>query len=472
MSNLLPTIGLEVHAQVKSRSKIFCRCAVEFSNKPNINVCPVCMGFPGAMPSLNSEVVKQAVRAGLALNCEINIVSGFARKNYYYPDLPKGYQITQFKKPIAERGYIILSNKKRIRIRRLHIEEDTGKMIHDQDEDTLIDFNRAGVPLIEIVTEPDFESAEEAVDYMTRIREILRYTGVSDANMERGELRGEPNISVRKTSDSPLGTKTEIKNLNSLKAIEKGINFEIDRQSKLVAEGFEVASETMLYNDKKQEVYPMRKKESASEYRYFIEPDLPDLVLKEDFVSSMKGTLGELPEVRRERLIKQYSVSRDESWILTSEKTLADFFERSVANTGAGKRIVNFFIREIPALLNEKNVDAEKLLFTPEDLNSLLREIEREAVNLNSAQTILKRMAQTGESSEKIIRDLNLRQTNDEEKVKQLISETLAENQKEVERYRKGEEKLFGVLVGFCMKKAKGSVSPASINKHLKEMLK
>ncbi|MGE3063316.1 MAG: Asp-tRNA(Asn)/Glu-tRNA(Gln) amidotransferase subunit GatB [bacterium] len=472
MNNLIPTIGLEVHAQVKSKSKIFCRCAVEFTERPNTNICPVCMGFPGVMPSINFEVIKQAVRAGLALNCEINLKSGFARKNYFYPDLPKGYQITQFKKPIAERGHILLSNNRRIRIRRLHIEEDTGKMIHDQDEDTLIDFNRAGVPLIEIVTEPDFESADEAVEYMERIREILRYTGVSDANMERGELRGEPNISVRKNREDNLGTKTEIKNLNSLKAIEKGINYEIERQSRIVIGGGEVTSETMLYNEKRQEAVPMRKKESASEYRYFIEPDLPDLVLEEKFVSEMKETIGELPESKRERFMKEYNVSREESETLVSEKSLADFFEKSMKNINQKKRVINFFIREIPALLNENNINTEGLKFTADDLNELFIEIERESVNLNSAQIILDRMSKGGGKCAKIIDELNLRQTNDDEEAKKIIAEIIAENPKEVERYKNGEAKLFGVIVGFCMKKAKGSVSPAVINKLLKEMLK
>ncbi|HAV91711.1 TPA: Asp-tRNA(Asn)/Glu-tRNA(Gln) amidotransferase GatCAB subunit B [candidate division WOR-3 bacterium] len=472
MDNFIPTMGLEVHAQVKSKSKIFCRCATDFSEKPNTNICPICMGFPGVMPSINEEVVKKAVKAGMALNCRINLRSGFARKNYFYPDLPKGYQITQFKVPVAENGFVILSNGKKIRIRRLHIEEDTGKMIHDQNEDTLIDFNRAGVPLIEIVTEPDFESSAEAVEYMNRIREILRYTEVSDANMEMGELRGEPNISVRRNMVDMLGTKTEIKNLNSLKAIEKGIDFEIERQSRLLKEGREVLSETMLYNEKKQEVIPMRKKESASEYRYFIEPDLPDLIIEEAFIESVKKEMPELPEEKRVRFIKQYNVSRIESEILSSEKSLADFFEEAIKNIKQTKRCVNFFIREIPAILNSKSIDSAELKFSASDFNELLREIDSESVNLNSAQIVLSEMSEGRGKAEEIIERMNLKQTNDDFKAMELIKEIIEENPKEVERYKKGEEKLFGVLVGLCMKKAKGSISPAAINKILKEMLK
>jgi len=472
MNNLIPTIGLEVHTQVKSRSKIFCRCSAEPSENPNTNVCPVCMGLPGAMPSLNREIAKQAVKAALALNCTVNPVSGFARKNYFYPDLPKGYQITQFRYPIAERGYMILSSGKRIRIRRLHIEEDTGKMIHDIDEETLVDFNRAGIPLIEIVTEPDFESALEAVEYMTRIREILRYAGVSDANMEKGELRGEPNISVRMSAGDELGTKTEIKNLNSLRSIEKGINYEIERQSRIISEGGRVESQTMLFNEKRQEAVPMRKKESASEYRYFIEPDLPDLNLSADFIEEARSEIKELPEERRARLMKEHGVTREESEIITSDKKLADLFENSIGGISNRKRIVNFFIREIPALLNERNLEPDRLPFGANELKELFIEIDSEGVNLNAAQTVLKEMAEGGKRAGDIIEELNLRQTNDDSKAKDIVREALAENAKEVERYKNGEEKLFGVLVGFCMKKARGSVSPAVINRLLKEMLK
>jgi len=472
MDNFIHTIGIEVHAQVKSRSKIFCRCSTGLSNEPNTNICPVCMGFPGTMPSLNVEVVKQAVKAGIALNCKINLESGFARKNYFYPDLPKGYQITQFKLPIAENGFIILSNSKKIRIRRLHIEEDTGKMIHDQNEETLIDFNRAGVPLIEIVTEPDFESSNEAVEYMNRIREILRYTGVSNANFEMGELRGEPNISIRKSRESSLGTKTEIKNLNSLKAMERGIEFEIERQTRILKEGHKVISETMLYNEKKHEVLPMRKKESVSEYRYFIEPDLPNLVIKENFVDELKKSMIELPEQKRERLISTYKISKNESEILTSEKSLADFFEEAIKDIKQTKRAVNFFIREIPAILNNKNIDISELNFTSSDFNYLLKEIDNESINLNSAQIVISEMIKGKGKPLDIIEKLNLKQTNNEDTAMNIINQVISENPKEVERYKKGEDKLFGVFVGLCMKKAKGSIGPAIINKILKKILK
>jgi aspartyl-tRNA(Asn)/glutamyl-tRNA(Gln) amidotransferase subunit B len=290
--------------------------------------------------------------------------------------------------------------------------------------------------------------------------------------MEMGELRGEPNISVRRNMGDMLGTKTEIKNLNSLKAIEKGIDFEIERQSRLLKEGREVLSETMLYNEKKQEVIPMRKKESASEYRYFIEPDLPDLIIEEAFIESVKKEMPELPEEKRVRFIKQYNVSRIESEILSSEKSLADFFEEAIKNIKQTKRCVNFFIREIPAILNSKSIDSAELKFSASDFNELLREIDSESVNLNSAQIVLSEMSEGRGKAEEIIERMNLKQTNDDFKAMELIKEIIEENPKEVERYKKGEEKLFGVLVGLCMKKAKGSISPAAINKILKEMLK
>ncbi len=470
MNNYKPTIGMEVHVQLNTKTKMFCNCEADFGKEPNTNICPICMGHPGTMPSINEKAIELAVKAALALNCSINLRSGFARKNYFYPDLPKGYQITQFEVPIAENGFIQLDSGKKIRIRRLHVEEDTGKLIHDIDKDTLVDFNRAGVPLIEIVTEPDIENADEAVEYLMKLRRIIRYIGVSNADMEKGQLRCEPNVSISK--DSTLGTKTEIKNLNSFKAVNKGIHAEIVRQTNILDKGEKVISQTLLYNEKKQDVTPMRKKETSSDYRYFNEPDLPDLILEQEFVNTIKETIPELPEEKLERFIKTYSLQREDAKTLISEKDIADIYEESIKNIKNIKKITNFFIKEIPAILNKENISITQMRINAKNFNELFSFIDNEKINLSAAQKVLKQMYLTKKQAGKIIEELGLLQTTNEDEIMDLVKSVLDENPKEVERYKNGEQKLFGFLVGQVMKKSRGKANPKIVNEKLRELLK
>lgn len=471
MDEFIVNIGVETHIQIKTKSKIFCRCSTEFTEQPNKNVCPICMGMPGVMPTLNFDVITLAVKTALALNCEINRVSGFARKNYFYPDLPKGYQITQHEFPIAKSGFMKLKSGKVVKIKRLHIEEDTGKMIHDQDENSLLDFNRAGVPLIEIVTEPDFNSEKEVVEYLESLQRIVRYLDVSTANMEFGELRGEPNISLRKKDDQNLGVKTEIKNLNSFRSIEKGILFEIERQKKILSNGDKVVSVTMLFDEKKQELRPMRKKENVSEYRYFPEPDLPDLILSDQFIENLKKGMIELPSEKLERIQKEYGLNSEEAEIIISDKDFADFFENSVRGIKNIGRITKFFIREIPSILKDKKTVIKNLNFNHRNLNKLFKMIDEEKINLNFAQDILKKMSLTGDDPDIIINSEGDKISLSEKEVEKMVEDVLEENQKEVQRYKNGEEKLFGFLVGQCMKKAKNKANPKLINEILKKCL-
>jgi len=471
MSEYIPTIGMEVHVQLNTKSKMFCSCAVAYDGIPNTRICPICMGHPGTMPTINQRVVEFAIRAGIALNCTINKHSDFARKNYFYPDLPKGYQITQFHIPIAENGYIELDSGKKIHIRRLHIEEDTGKLIHDIDEDTLVDFNRAGVPLIEIVTEPDIENADEAVEYLTKFKQIIRYIEVSNADMEKGQLRCEPNISIRKQGEE-LGIKTEIKNLNSFKAVHRGINAEIKRQKKKLESGERIISETLLYNEKTQDVIPMRQKESIGDYRYFSEPDLPDLIIDDELINRIKLQLPELPKDKYNRFLKNYKLSNESVKILTADKYIADFYEESIKDIENIKKTSNFFIKEIPAILNKNTITIKDIGINALRLNELLKFIESEKINLNTAKKILEEMYKTKENAGKIIERLGLIQTTNEDEIKSIIESVINENPKEVERYKNGEKKLFGFLVGQIMKKSKGKANPKIVNDKLEEILK
>lgn len=471
MDEFIVNIGVETHIQINTKSKIFCKCSTEFTDEPNKNVCPICMGMPGVMPTLNFDVIPLALKTALALNCEINRVSGFARKNYFYPDLPKGYQITQHEFPLAVAGFMKLKSGKVVRIRRLHLEEDTGKMIHDQDENSLLDFNRSGIPLIEIVSEPDFNSEKEVIEYLESLQRIVRYLGVSTANMEFGELRGEPNISLRRKDEKNLGVKTEIKNLNSFKSIEKGIILEIERQKAILSKGEKVVSVTMLFDEKKQELKPMRKKENVSEYRYFPEPDLPDLLLSDEFIENIKREMIELPAEKFERIQKVYGLSEEESEIIVSDKDFADFFEKSVKGVNNVGRVAKFFIREIPSILKEKKIGVKDLSFDDKHLNKLFKMIDEEKINLNFAQDILKKMSLTGDDPDNIIKSEGESISLSENEIEKMVNEVLDENQKEVQRYKNGEEKLFGFLVGQCMKKTKNRANPKLINEILKKFL-
>ncbi|MFO8062045.1 MAG: Asp-tRNA(Asn)/Glu-tRNA(Gln) amidotransferase subunit GatB [bacterium] len=471
MNQYITTIGMEVHLQLNTRSKLFCNCSAQFGDDPNTNICPICMGMPGTMPVINRNAVRKAVKAALALGCSINMKSGFARKNYFYPDLPKGYQITQFKYPIAENGSITLDSGRRIRIRRLHIEEDSGKLIHDIDRDTLVDFNRAGVGLIEIVTEPDIKSSADAVEYLKKLRRIIRYCGVSDANMEKGQMRAEPNISIRQNQSDELGTKTEIKNLNSFKAVSFGIEAEVRRQSAMKKSGKDIISETLLYNEKQQSVQPMRKKETAGDYRYFPEPDLPSLILTDRFAEDIRKGLPEMPQDKKERLSQAYDLKYDIAEILVSDIQLADFFEESMKGISNKKRSINFFVKEIPAILNKEGIDIMQIGFSPQQFNSLLLMIEAKKINLNAAGTVLRRMYDTGKEPRVIVSEMGLEQTSDSSEIEDLIDTVIEKNPGEVKRYRDGERKLFGFFVGQVMRESRGKADPHIVNEILKKKL-
>lgn len=471
MNQYITTIGMEVHLQLNTRSKLFCNCSTQFGDEPNTNICPICMGMPGTMPVINRSAVRKAVKAALALGCSINMESGFARKNYFYPDLPKGYQITQFKYPIAENGSITLDSGRRIRIRRLHIEEDSGKLIHDIDRDTLVDFNRAGVGLIEIVTEPDIENSADAVEYLKKLRRIIRYCGVSDANMEKGQMRAEPNISIRERESDELGTKTEIKNLNSFKAVSFGIEAEVKRQSTMKKSGMDIISETLLYNEKQQSVQAMRKKETAGDYRYFTEPDLPSLILTDQFISDIRKGLPEMPQEKKHRLSQIYDLKDDIAEILVSDSQLADFFEESMKGINNEQRSINFFIKEIPAILNRESIDIMQIGFSPQQFNSLLLMIEAKKINLNAAGTVLRQMYETGKEPRVIVSEMGLEQTSDSSEIEELIDTVIDKNPGEVKRYRNGERKLFGFFVGQVMRESRGKADPHIVNEILKKKL-
>ncbi len=471
MNQYIPTIGIEVHIQVKTYTKLFCRCSTNFGDNPNTHICPICTGMPGIMPSINGEVVNLAIKAALALNCSINEISSFARKNYFYPDLPKGYQITQFKHPIAEKGYIKLKSGKKIRIRRLHIEEDTGKFIHDKGYESLLDLNRSGVPLIEIVTEPDISNANEAIEYLKKLRLIIRYCEVSDANMEKGQLRAEPNISIRKSEKDELGVRTEIKNLNSFKAVFKGINSEIERQSKILDNNDIVVSTTMLFNEREQNVVPMRKKETAGDYRYFPEPDLPNLKVMESKIENVKSEIPELPDNKIERLKETFGLKEKDAEILISTRALADFYENSIKKINNTQKATNFFIKEFLSLLNKYEINTSEVNFNAEYMRELMQSIESGQINLNSAAIVLDTMQRTGKKPNKIVEELGLEQTGNEDEIKEIVMSVINENTEETERYRKGEKKLFGFFVGQVMKKSKGKADPVIVNKMIKEIL-
>lgn len=467
----IQTIGMEVHAQLATKSKLFCTCSAEFGEEPNTNTCPVCMGMPGVLPTLNREAVRLAVKAARALNCTVNEMSGFARKNYFYPDLPKGYQITQYKYPIAENGYIELDSGRRIRIRRLHIEEDTGKMIHEQDNDTLVDFNRSGVGLIEIVTEPDIESSEEAVEYLFKLRQIIRYCRVSHANMEMGQLRCEPNISLREKESDELGIKTEIKNLNSFKSVQKGIEKEAERQAAILDSSGTVISETLLFNEKAQDVMPMRKKETAGDYRYFQEPDLPDLIVSTEYIEEKAKSLPELPAVKHERFMQQYKLRNEDVKTLIAERETADYFEECIIDITDIRKIANFFIKEIPAIMNKENIGIDEMGISPRHMNALFKLIETDRLNLNAAQTVLAEMHLTSADAESVMREKGLEQTGNEEEIEKMADSVIMDNNKEVERYMKGEKQLFGFLVGQIMKESRGRANPKTVNEILRKKL-
>jgi aspartyl-tRNA(Asn)/glutamyl-tRNA(Gln) amidotransferase subunit B len=467
-------IGLEIHAQLLTKTKLFCSCSTEYGDSPNTNVCPVCLGYPGALPVLNREAVRKAVRAAIALNCEIAEVSFFDRKNYFYPDLPKGYQITQFYKPFATNGYLTIEingKKRKIGIERIHIEEDAGKSIHDNNTGkTYIDFNRTGIPLIEIVTKPDIESAEEASEFLKRLRQILIYIGVNDGNLEEGSLRCDANVSIHKPG-TPLGTRVEIKNVNSFKFIQKAINYEIKNQKEIINSGEKIEYETKLFDSKQNKTFTMRTKEEMLDYRYFPEPDLLALEIDKKMVEEIKAELPELPSRRIERFIKEYKLNEKDAASLTVSKHLADFFEDVSTYNKIPIKNSNWILSELLRYIKDIDTGFINPPVNAEMFAAFVKKVNDGEITGLVAKELLPEMIKTGKDIDVLIKQKGVEKIDSDDKIKELISDVLFENQKEVERYKSGEKKLFGFFVGQVMKKTKGRANPQKVNLLLKEIL-
>ncbi len=468
-------IGLEVHAQLLTSSKIFCGCSTKFGNAPNSNTCPICLGHPGVLPVLNKKVVEFTVLMGLATNCTINEKSIFARKNYFYPDLPKGYQISQYEQPICENGFLNIkkevNTEKKIGIKRIHMEEDAGKSIHDQNFDTLVDVNRCGVPLIEIVSEPDMRSGEEAYLYLSKIKQIVQYLGICDGNMEEGSLRCDANISVRLVGEEKLGTKTEVKNMNSFRNVEKAINYEIIRQVEILEEGGKIIQQTLLWNADNNEAVPMRSKEEAHDYRYFPEPDLLPVIVNEEWKSEISKNLPELPEKRKERLITKYNLPEYDAELLTQNRGIADYYERVVDKTSDYKSASNWIMGDVLKSMNEEKIEIENFRIQPENLAELINIINKGIINIKIGKDVFQQMIKEGKKASAIVEEKNLIQITDSSEIENIIDSILEKNSNEVKQYLDGKEKVFGFFVGQVMRESKGKANPKLVNEVLRDKL-
>lgn len=471
-------IGLEIHVQLNTQTKIFCNCSTQFGQTPNTNVCPVCLGLPGVLPVLNKEVLYKAMMAGLALNCEIADYSKFDRKQYFYPDLPKNYQISQYDLPISKKGYVdinINNETKRIGITRVHMEEDAGKLVHSEAPDSkysYVDYNRTGVPLIEIVSEPDISSPEEASTYLNLIRNRLRYVDVSDCNMEEGSLRCDANISIRPKGQKELGTKTEIKNMNSFKAVEKAIHYEIKRQIQAVENKEKIVQETRLWDADKEVTISMRSKEEAHDYRYFPEPDLVPIMVDRKEVEALKRDLPELPDKKAQRYVHEYKLSEYDAQILTSDKRLAQFYEGCIIHHKNYKSLANWIMSELLQYLNKN-----KLLITdlknlkPEHFSKLVKLVDEGSITGKVGKELVLEVIEKGFDPEKITQEKGLRQVSDESEIEKIIDEVINENADAVESFKKGKTTAMGFLVGQVMKKSKGKSNPKIVNKLFEKKL-
>jgi aspartyl-tRNA(Asn)/glutamyl-tRNA(Gln) amidotransferase subunit B len=475
VSDFQPVIGLEVHCQLLTQSKIFCGCSTAFGAEPNRNTCPVCLGMPGVLPVLNQRVVEFAVRTGLALECTIRPTSVWSRKNYFYPDLPKGYQITQYDQPICEHGRLVIdtpSGEKVITVRRIHMEEDAGKNVHDAAEgQSLVDLNRAGVPLLEIVSDPDLRDADEAVEYLKSLRDVLMYLGVNDGNMEEGSLRCDANVSVMPRGSTTYGQRCELKNLNSFRFLKQAIEYEIYRQVEVIESGGKVVQETRLWDVNKSVTRSMRSKEEAHDYRYFPEPDLPPLHVSPEAIDAAARALPELPRAKLTRFTRQYGLPAYDARILTAERPLADFFEACAAHSTDYKKLSNWFLGELMRLLKEEGTPLSALRFTPAQLAELLGAVDKGTISANAGKDVLGEMFRTGKPPADVIAEKGLAQVSDTGAIEAVVDDILAKNAGEAEKYRAGKKQVFGFFVGQVMRAMKGKGNPALVNEVLKKKL-
>lgn len=468
-------IGLEVHAELLTDSKIFCSCTTEFGGDPNTHCCPVCLGLPGVLPVTNEKAIELGVKAALALNCEISPYSKFDRKNYFYPDLPKAYQISQYDLPLARNGYLEIEvdgKTKRIGITRVHLEEDAGKLVHSETGNySLVDYNRTGVPLIEIVTEPDLRSPAEAKIFLEKLKSILQYAEVSDCKMQEGSLRCDANVSIRPVGSKEFGTKTELKNMNSFKAVQKGLEYEVKRQKKLLERGEKIIQETRRWDENSNKTYAMRSKEEAHDYRYFPEPDLPPIVLEKDYIEKIRKTLPEMPHARKKRYIEEYGLPEYDAGVITSSKALADFFEECVREYDEAKTVSNWVMGELLGTLNAMDKEIDEIPLTPKHLADMLKLMDKGTISGKIAKKVFKEMIETGKTPDEIVEEKGLKQIADEGELSKIVDKVMADNPKSVEDYRAGKKKAIGYLVGQVMKETRGKANPQLVNKLLQEKL-
>jgi len=475
MSQFDTVIGLEVHAELSTNSKIFCGCPTEFGAPPNTHTCPICLGHPGVLPVLNKQAVEFAMKASLALNCEISRETKFDRKNYFYPDLPKAYQISQFDQPIGRNGWVdieVNGEKKRIRINRLHLEEDAGKLTHaEYGGGTLADYNRVGVPLVEIVTEPDISSPEEAKAYLEKLKAIIQYTEVSDVKMEQGSLRCDANVSIKPKGQKELGTKTELKNMNSFRNVQVALEYEVKRQEELVLSGGKVIQATLRWDEANKKTIMMRSKEEAHDYRYFPDPDLVRLQISDEWIDRVKASIPELPDARQERYVNEYGLSGTDAGVITMSKESADFFDAAVKTGADAKAVANWLMGDLFGYLNANNLELNQVKITPEGLGEMIKLIENGTISTKIAKTVFKEMVETGKDPKKIVEEQGLVQISDEGALKAIVDEVMAKNPQVIDDYKAGNERAVGFLVGQVMKQTKGKANPPMVNKLLLEAI-